>query len=162
MRPPKTAKGKASPEPTRRGRRTEVRASGVHGKGVYAVCRIKKGETVLEYKGEIITWRQALKRHPHDPAQPNHTFFFHLTDAHVIDATHCRAPAKWVNHSCNPNLEADQEGSRVFLKALRDIKPGEELFYDYALMIEGRKTAKDKKDHACLCKSRGCRGTMLA
>jgi hypothetical protein len=59
-------------------------------------------------------------------------------------------------------MEADQEGMRVFLKALRDIQPGEELFYDYALMIEGRKTAKDKKDHACLCKARKCRGTMLA
>ena len=144
------------------GRRTQVRASGVHGKGVYATRPIKAGEKVLEYQGEIITWRQALKRHPHDPDQPNHTFYFHLDDGHVIDAKSSRAPAKWVNHSCHPNMEADQEGMRVFLKALRDIKPGEELFYDYALMIEGRKTAKDKKDHACLCKARTCRGTMLA
>ena len=144
------------------GRRTQVAASGVHGKGVYAVRPIKEGETVLEYKGEIITWRQALKRHPHDPGQPNHTFYFHLDDGHVIDARGSAAPAKWVNHSCNPNLEARQDGYRVFLEALRDIRPGEELFYDYALMIEGRKTAKDKKDHACLCGARNCRKTMLA
>ncbi len=144
------------------GRRTQVRASGVHGKGVYAVRPIRAGEKVLEYKGEIITWRKALTRHPHDPNQPNHTFYFHLNNACVIDAKSSLAPAKWVNHSCNPNMEADQEGMRVFLKALRDIQPGEELFYDYALMIEGRKTAKDKKDHACLCKARNCRGTMLA
>jgi SET domain-containing protein len=144
------------------GRRTQVRASGVHGKGVYAVRPIRAGEKVLEYKGEIITWRKALTRHPHDPNQPNHTFYFHLNNACVIDAKSSLAPAKWVNHSCNPNMEADQEGMRVFLKALRDIQPGEELFYDYALMIEGRKTAKDKKDHACLCKARKCRGTMLA
>jgi len=147
---------------TSRRRRTEVRPSGVHGKGVYAVLPIREGETVLEYKGEIITWRQALKRHPHDPAQPNHTFYFHLDDGHVIDARGSAAPAKWINHSCNPNLEARQDGYRVFLHALRDIKPGEELFYDYALIIEGRKTAKDKKDHACLCGSRNCRKTMLA
>ena len=144
------------------GRRTRVRASGIHGKGVYAVCPIQKGEIVLEYKGEIITWRQALKRHPHDPDQPHHTFYFHLDDGHVIDAKSSRAPAKWINHSCNPNLEARQEGFRVFLHALRNIKPGEELFYDYALIMEGRKTAQDKRDHACLCKSPQCRKTMLA
>lgn len=144
-----------------RGRRTEVRASGVHGKGVYAARSIKEGDTVLEYKGEIITWRQALKRHPHDPDQPHHTFYFHLDDGHVIDARKSAAPAKWINHSCNPNLEARQDGYRVFLEALRDIEPGEELFYDYALIIEGRKTAKDKKDHACLCGSSNCRKTML-
>lgn len=145
-----------------RGRRTQVRASGVHGRGVYAALPIKAGDTVLEYKGEIITWRQALKRHPHDPDQPNHTFYFHLDDSHVIDAKPSTAPAKWINHSCDPNLEARQEGRRVFLDALRDIAPGEELFYDYGLMIDGRKTKKVKDEHACLCGSRKCRGTMLA
>lgn len=141
---------------------TQVRESGVHGKGVYAVRPIKAGKKVLEYKGEIITWRKALARHPHDPGQPNHTFYFHLDERHVIDAKPSTAPAKWINHSCEPNLEARQEGRRVFLDALRDIAPGEELFYDYGLMIEGRKTAKVKKEHACLCGSRKCRGTMLA
>lgn len=145
----------------KRGRRTAVRQSSVHGKGVYAVRPIRKGETVLEYKGEIITWRQALKRHPHDPSQPNHTFYFHLDDGHVIDAKLSAAPAKWINHSCEPNLEARQDGRRVFLDALRDIGPGEELFYDYRLIIDGRKTAKAKKEHACLCGAGTCRGTML-
>ena len=68
------------------GRRTQVRDSGIHGKGVYAVRPIQAGERVLEYKGEIITWEEALERHPHDPEQPNHTFYFHLDDGHVIDA----------------------------------------------------------------------------
>jgi len=145
-----------------RKRRVEVRPSGVHGRGVYAAAPIQKGRFVLEYKGEIITWRQALKRHPHDPAQPHHTFYFHLDDGHVIDALRSRGWAKWINHSCAPNLEAKQRGYRVFLHAIRDIQPGEELFYDYALIIEGRKTAKDKKDHACLCGSPNCRKTMLA
>jgi SET domain-containing protein len=144
------------------GRRTRVCVSRVHGKGVYAVRPIRAGETVLEYKGEIITWKEALKLPPHDPDQPHHTFYFHLDDGHVIDAKSSCAPAKWVNHSCEPNLEARQEGYRVFLDALRDIAPGEELFYDYGLMVEGRKTKKAKKDHACLCGSRKCRGTMLA
>ena len=143
------------------GRRTQVRKSGVHGKGVYAIQPIKTGERLLEYKGKIITWRQAQNRHPHDPSQPNHTFYFHLDDGHVIDGKYQGNSAKWVNHSCKPNLEAEQDGKRVFLKALRDINIDEELFYDYALMIDARKTAKLKSEYACLCSAPNCRGTML-
>ncbi len=144
------------------GRRTQVRRSGVHGKGVFAIRPIKAGERLLEYKGKIITWKQAQNRHPHDPNQPNHTFYFHLDDDHVIDGKYQGNSAKWVNHSCTPNLEAEQDGKRVFLKALRDIKVGEELFYDYALMIDARKTAKLKKEYECFCSAPDCRGTMLA
>jgi uncharacterized protein len=144
------------------GRRTQVRKSGVHGKGVYAVRPIKTGESVLEYKGKIITWRKAQALHPHDPCQPNHTLYFHLDDGHVIDAKQDGNSARWINHSCEPNLEARQEGSRVFLKALRDIDIGEEIFYDYCLMIDARLTAKVRNEHACLCGASNCRGTMLA
>ena len=144
------------------GRRTQVRDSGIHGKGVYAVRPIKAGERVLEYKGEIITWEEALDRHPHDPEQPNHTFYFHLDDGHVIDGKYQGNSAKWINHSCEPNLEADQIGNRVFLNALRDIEPGEELFFDYGLVIDARLTAKLKKEYACWCGAATCRGTMLA
>ena len=144
------------------GRRIQVRRSGVHGKGVFALQRIPKGETIIEYKGEVITWREALKRHPHDPEQPNHTFYFHIDDGHVIDGRLTGNSARWINHSCDPNCEADEIDGRVFVKALRTLKPGEELFYDYALMIEARLTAKLKKEFECRCGSRKCRGTMLA
>ncbi len=144
------------------GRRTQVRRSGVHGKGVFAIQHIDAGDTVLEYKGEIITWDEALARHPHDPEQPNHTFYFHLDDGHVIDGKHEGNSAKWINHSCEPNLEAEQQGFRVFLKALRDIAPGEELFFDYGLVIDERITPTLKKEYACWCGTPPCRGTMLA
>lgn len=154
--------GSASKKTSPGGRRIQVRKSGVHGKGVYAVRPIRKGEKILEYKGEIITWRKAKDRHPHDPGDPNHTFYFHLDDGHVIDAKYNGNWARWVNHSCEPNVEAEQEGRRIFLTAMRNIEPGEELFYDYALMIEGRLTPKLKKEYACLCGSVRCRGTLLA
>lgn len=144
------------------GRRTQVRDSGIHGKGVYAVRPIQAGERVLEYKGEIITWEEALERHPHDPDQPNHTFYFHLDDGHVIDGKYLGNSAKWINHACEPNLEAEQIGNRVFLAALHDISPGEELFFDYGLVIDARMTAKLKKEYACWCGADTCRGTMLA
>lgn len=143
------------------GRRTQVRKSSIHGKGVYAIRPIRAGERVLEYKGKIITWAKAQKIHPHDPSQPNHTFYFHLDDKHVIDGKQNGNSSRWINHACEPNLEAEQSGMRVFFKTLRDIEAGEELLYDYALMIEGRKTAKVQKEYACLCGAPSCRGTML-
>ena len=143
------------------GHRTHVRESGIHGKGVYAIRPINAGDKVLEYKGEILTWKRAQARHPHDVSQPNHTFYFHLDDGHVIDAKHTGNSAKWINHSCEPNLEAEQNGNRIFLNALRNIKIGEELSYDYGLVIDIRKTARVKKEFSCSCGATRCRGTML-
>jgi SET domain-containing protein len=144
------------------GRRIQVRRSGVHGKGVFALRRIAAGERLIEYLGERITWREALKRHPHDPSDPNHTFYFHIDDKRVIDAARGGNAARWINHACDPNCEADEVDGRVFIKALRDIAPGEELFYDYGLVIDDRYTPKLKKQFACRCGSADCRGTMLA
>lgn len=144
------------------GRRIQVRLSGVHGKGVFALQPLKKGEVVIEYKGEVIDWPEALRRHPHDPSDPNHTFYFHVDEQHVIDAKVGGNAARWINHACDPNCEADEVDGRVFIKARRAIKPGEELFYDYGLIIDDKYTPKLKKEFACHCGSKKCRGTMLA
>ena len=153
----------ASPEDDGKGgRRIQVRKSGVHGKGVFALRPIKKGETIIEYVGEIITWPEALRRHPHDPSDPNHTFYFHIDEGRVIDAKVGGNASRWINHACAPNCEADEDGERVFIKALRNLKPGEELFYDYGLVIEERYTPALKRQYACRCGAKACRGTMLA
>jgi SET domain-containing protein len=144
------------------GRRVQVRRSGVHGKGVFALRPIRAGETIIEYTGEVITWKEALRRHPHDPSQPNHTFYFHIDDKHVIDANVGGNAARWINHACETNCEADETDGRVFIKARRDIRPGEELFYDYGLVIDERLTPKLKKEYPCHCGSARCRGTLLA
>ena len=144
------------------GRRIQVRRSGIHGKGVFALKPLAKGETVIEYSGEVITWREAQRRHPHDPNEPNHTFYFHIDDGHVIDANVGGNAARWINHACRPNCEADEQGGRVFIKALRGIKPGEELFYDYGLTVDERYTPALKREYACHCGTRGCRSTLLA
>jgi SET domain-containing protein len=157
-----TDAGDATSDAASKGRRIQVRKSGVHGKGVYAVKPIKKGETIIEYVGEVITWDEALRRHPHDPADPNHTFYFHIDEGRVIDAKFGGNISRWINHACAPNCEADDDGERVFIKALRNIKPGEELFYDYGLVIDERYTPALKRQFACHCGDKGCRGTMLA
>jgi len=166
---PKTMKAQAThgkPHPAAGGngggRRIQVRRSGVHGKGVFALRPIRKGEVVIEYKGEVIDWPEALRRHPHDPSDPNHTFYFHVDENNVIDAKFGGNAARWINHACAPNCEADEVDGRVFIKALRAIKPGEELFYDYGLIIDEKYTPKLKKQFACHCGAKTCRGTMLA
>ena len=134
-------------------RRIQVRRSGVHGKGVFALVDIPRGARIIEYVGEVISWDEAQRRHPHDPQDRNHTFYFHIDDRRVIDASVSGNAARWINHACTPNCEADEIDGRVFVSALTDIAPGEELFYDYGLVIDERYTKKLKEQFACRCGS---------
>ena len=143
-------------------RRIQTRRSGVHGKGVFAVQDLAEGETLIEYVGEVISWADAQARHPHDPQDPNHTFYFHIDEHRVIDALFGGNSSRWINHACNPNCEASEEDGRIFIKALRNIPAGEELNYDYGLIIEARYTAKLKAEYPCWCGAPNCRGTLLA
>lgn len=138
-----------------------MRRSDVHGNGVFAVQDLAEGETLIEYKGEVISWKEALRRHPHDPTQPNHTFYFHIDDGRVIDGNVKGNDARWINHSCEPNCEADEVDGRVYIKALRNIAAGEELNYDYGLIIDEPYTPKLLSEFPCWCGSEQCRGTLL-
>ena len=143
-------------------RRIQTRRSGVHGKGVFAVADIPAGDTIIEYVGEVITWKEALRRHPHDPKDPNHTFYFHIDEKHVIDAKYGGNSSRWINHSCKPNCEPDEVEGRIFIKALCDIKAGEELNYDYGLVIDAPLTPELKLEYPCWCGAKKCRGTLLS
>ena len=80
----------------------------------------------------------------------------------MIDAAVGGNAARWINHACEPNCKAEEEDGRIFIDALRDIAPGEELFYDYGLIIDERYTPALKQQYACRCGSARCRRTMLA
>jgi uncharacterized protein len=136
--------------------RIEVRESGVHGHGVYAMQSIPKSTRIIEYTGQRVSWEGA----PNDENDP-HTFNFGLDNGEVINPEIGGNDARWINHSCDPNCEAIEEDDRVFIDALRDIQAGEELFYDYALEIDEPITEESKKKFACHCHSPNCRGTML-
>lgn len=144
------------------GRRIQTRRSGVHGKGVYAVADLAEGETLIEYVGEIIGWAEALRRHPHDPKDPNHTFYFHIDEEHVIDANVGGNSSRWINHSCKPNCEAEIDEGRVFIRTKKNIEAGQELFYDYGLVIDEPYTPELLKQYPCWCGAKKCRGTLLA
>ena len=148
--------------PSASGKRIQVRRSGVHGKGVFALQDIAEGETLIEYVGEVISWDEAQERHPHDPNDPNHTFYFHVNEDRVIDALFGGNSSRWINHSCNPNCEADEDNDRIFIKAIRNIVAGEELNYDYGLIIDEPYTKKLKAEYPCWCGAKNCRGTLLS
>ena len=148
------AKSPVSSSASSSSRRIQVRRSGVHGKGVFALQDIAEGETIIEYVGEVISWDEAQDRHPHDPSDPNHTFYFH--------ALHGGNSSRWINHSCDANCEADEVNERIFIKALRNIKAGEELNYDYGLIIDEPYTKELLAEYPCWCGSANCRGTLLS
>ena len=139
-----------------------VKHSKVHGQGVFATRKIPAGTEIIEYQGKRITEKQADKRFGMDPENPHHTFFFSLESGKLIDGGDQGNDARWINHACDPNCEAKEEKGRVFIHALRDIRRGEELCYDYGLIIDQRMTKKLKADYECRCGSPQCRGTMLA
>jgi SET domain-containing protein len=136
----------------------KVRASGVHGLGVYATRFIAKDTCIIEYTGKRVLWKDVPK-----DVDDAHTFLFGLTDGiYVIDPEIGGNEARWINHSCDPNCEAiEDENDRVFIHALRDIQPGEELFYDYALQVDEPRTKEIEQESPCHCGAVNCRGTLL-
>ena len=145
----------------RSGALVQVRPSGVHGKGVFALRRIRKGARIIEYAGERISWERAQRLPPLDPKEPHHTFFFSLDDGNVVNAAVGGNEARWINHACTPNCETGERHGRIHVFALRNLKAGEELSYDYRLEPAERRTRKLERLFRCNCGSPKCRGTML-
>lgn len=147
-------------------RKAIVRESPIHGRGVVARVALTEGERICQYAGERIGWPEALRRHPHDPDQPFHTFYFSIDDDTVIDGNVGGDFSRFMNHSCEPNCEADMVDvkgkTQIYIVALRDIAEGEELVYNYGLTLDERYTPTLKKQFACFCGSAKCRGTMLS
>jgi SET domain-containing protein len=139
----------------------EVRHSRVHGYGVFALRRIRKGTTVLEYLGERVSQAEADARYANRHSRDNHTFLFTIDSKTVIDAGVGGNEARYINHGCEPNCESAALEKRIFIEALRTIQPGEELTYDYQI----RRDADDEPDidevYACRCGAPVCRGSML-
>ena len=138
-----------------------VRRSRIHGSGVYAARDIPKGTRIVEYLGDRISHAEADARYEAKGQDDGHTFLFVVSSKVVIDAGVGGNEARFINHSCDPNCETVIEGGRVFIEALRDIRPGEELGYEYGLTWESTDDPDELANYACRCGSPKCRGTML-
>jgi SET domain-containing protein len=149
-------------------RRIAAHRSPIHGNGVFAVEALAKGEEIIQYKGKLLSNDEADDLYG-DGGETGHTFLFTLNDDYIIDGSQQGNTARWINHSCAPNCRALVEESangnprkdKVVIETLRRIKPGEELTYDYGIVLDVRHTARLKKLWKCLCGSPDCIGTLL-
>lgn len=143
-----------------------LRRSPIHGNGVFAARRLARGQRVLRYHGEVLT-QAAVDRRPGGSADSGHTFLFTLNERYVIDGSRRGNIARWINHSCAPNCEAvweegpDPRQDRIWIETVRPIEPGEELTYDYGIVLEERHTPRLKRIWGCRCGARRCSGTLL-
>ena len=122
---------------------------------------IKKGTRIAEYLGDRISHAEADERYEDHDENDNHTFLFIVDKRTVIDAGVDGNDARFINHACDPNCESEIENGRVFIDAIRDIEPGEELGYDYQIGREKDDPPNVDEIYACRCGSPKCRGTML-
>ena len=151
-----------SPTGRRRPAWFALRRSPIQGRGAFATRAIPEGTRIIEYTGERISQAEADRRYDDDAMERHHTFLFLVEDDVILDAARGGNAARFINHSCDPNCEAVIEDGRVFIDAMRDIAPGEELTYDYAYQREGRHRKEWERLYACTCGAPKCRGTILA
>lgn len=138
-----------------------VRRSKIHGSGVFAMRPIARGARIVEYIGERISHQEADRRYEHRPVHDAHTMLFIVDDDTVVDAEVGGNEARYINHSCKPNSEAEVVRGRIWIKALRNIQPGEELSYDYRIGRDADDPPNIDEIYACRCGAKKCRGTML-
>jgi hypothetical protein len=139
----------------------EVRGSDIHGRGVYATRDIEKGARIIEYIGELVdkdeSENRAWAQHAHaEKTGDASVYIFTLSKKYDIDGNVPWNTARLINHSCDPNSEAWIEGKRIYIYALRDIKAGEELGFDYGFDIDCY------EDHPCRCGSEECVGFIVS
>jgi uncharacterized protein len=139
----------------------EVRNSAIHGSGVYALRPIRKGTRIIEYVGDRVSHATADRRYARKTEADGHTFLFIVDDSTVIDAGIGGNEARFINHHCDPNCETVTYRRRVYVEAIRNIKPGDELGYDYQLTWDSTDEPEEIALYACRCGAKACRGSML-
>ncbi len=127
-----------------------IRSSAIHAAGCYTTAAILKGTRLAEYTGHRLTKKQADLRFADSPV----TYLFGLGDGEIVIDGH--AMTMFINHSCDPNCETEEEDGHVWIKAIRNIAPAEEITYDYCLYDGGDDEA------ICNCGTKKCRGTMYS
>ena len=98
------------------------------GLGLFATRLIKKRSRIAEYKGPLLTTKQANKIEAN-----GNRYLYEVNSRWTIDGSPRSNVARYANHSCNPNADSYNVKLRVFIRALRNIKPGEEIVYDYGI-----------------------------
>jgi SET domain-containing protein len=128
-----------------------TRPSSVHGLGAFTTGLIRAGAEFVQYSGEKITKAESLRR-----CEADNTFIFQLDDDWDVDGNVSWNPARFLNHSCAPNCDAELIDDEIWIVARRDIAVGEELTFNYGYDLE------QYRDYPCRCGASECVGYIVA
>ncbi len=132
----------------------KIKKSKIDKNGLYAIKDIKKGTKIIEYKGKIISIRQSEINPKFDNKRA--IYLFNINKKYDLDGDFKFNTARLINHSCDPNCEVFGTGMKIWVYAMKDIKKGDELSYDYGFSYD-----KDFKDFPCKCRSKKCAGYIV-
>jgi SET domain-containing protein len=125
--------------------------SKIHGEGIFATIHLREGTRIIEYVGEKITKAESARR-----CELQNWCIFSLDGEFDLDGNFDWNPARRVNHSCEPNCEAEWVEGRIWVTALQDIRAGEEITFNYGYDIDSY------RDHPCRCGAPDCVGFIVA
>ncbi len=128
-----------------------IRNSSIDRLGAFAKKKIRKGTRLIQYIGEKIDKAESQKR-----CEAENYYVFTLDDKWDIDGDKDWNPAKYINHSCDPNAESQVLDGQVWIYAIRSIEPQEEITFNYGYDME------NYKEHICRCGAPNCIGYMVA
>ncbi len=127
------------------------KSSPIHGIGGFARANIQAGTRIIEYLGEKISKQESLAR-----CELNNAYIFALDEECDLDGNVSWNPARFLNHSCEPNCEAQLEEGQIWLVAIHEIRAGDELTFNYGYDLA------DYREHPCGCGAPGCVGFIVA
>ncbi len=138
----------------------DIASSGIHNRGLFATRDIPADVRIIEYVGEKIDKEESNRRGWEQIERAKATgeagvYLFELNDEYDIDGNLPWNTAKLMNHSCDPNVEAQTVGGRIWFVSLKKIPKGEELTFNYGFDLE------NYKDHPCRCGTKRCVGYIV-
>ncbi len=128
-----------------------VDESDVHHKGLFAKKDIPKGTQMVEYIGPLVPKKEGNRL-----SKDGNVYVFSLDRKYDIDGSVPWNLARYANHSCRPNTESVGRDNQIWLEAMRDIKEGEEITYDYCYGVS------EYKDNPCECGHENCFGYIVS
>ncbi len=123
----------------------------IHGTGGFAKVDLQRGKCVIEYVGEKIDKSESLRR-----CEQNNEYIFALNEHFDMDGNVAWNPARFINHSCAPNCEAELAGDRIWIVAVQNIEEGQEITFNYGFDLE------DYNGYPCRCGAPNCVGYIVA
>ncbi len=132
----------------------KIKKSKIDKNGLYASQDIKEGTKIIEYKGKLIS----VKQTEIDPKFDNDKaiYLFNINKRYDLDGDFKFNIARLINHSCNPNCEVFGKGLKIWIYAMKNIKKGDELSYDYGFNFDD-----NFKQFPCRCGSKNCVGYIV-